>query len=237
MNALPDRYASDDLVLGEPGDGRNLARRLSKRYAARITGAFVVPGREGRFAPLPDDLEKAGEIILGLIDELQAARRELEDASARCQPIEAAFEETGEAANRTFFALAREHPRGEASRIPEAWFERIKQALVDLNDAKVNDPVERMVRLAAEAKLAGVDESVVQRCAATAEAFAKDRAVGAEYTRLREAYQGASQKHAEAKFEFQRHLRELAHFVGRHHRQGGPGVVALFGVAKESQGA
>ncbi len=60
MNALPDRYqASDDLVLREPGDGRTLAQRLSKRYASRITGAFVVPGREGSFAPLPDDLPPA----------------------------------------------------------------------------------------------------------------------------------------------------------------------------------
>jgi DEAD/DEAH box helicase domain-containing protein len=60
MNALPDRYqASDDVVLREPGDGRTLAQRLSKRYAARITGAFVVPGREGSFAPLPDDLPPA----------------------------------------------------------------------------------------------------------------------------------------------------------------------------------
>jgi DEAD/DEAH box helicase domain-containing protein len=57
MNTLPDRYdRSDDLVLREPGDGRTLAQRLSKRYASRITGAFVVPGREGSFAPLPDDL-------------------------------------------------------------------------------------------------------------------------------------------------------------------------------------
>lgn len=56
MNALPDRYATDDLVLRDPGDGRTLAQRLSKRYAARITGAFVVPGQEGSFAPLPDDL-------------------------------------------------------------------------------------------------------------------------------------------------------------------------------------
>ena len=56
MNALPDRYASDDLVLRHPGDGRTLAQRLTKRYAARITGAFVVPGREGSFAPLPEDL-------------------------------------------------------------------------------------------------------------------------------------------------------------------------------------
>src|SRR5271154_2000238 len=54
MNALPDRYASDELLLRNPSDGRTLAQRLSRRYAARITGAFVVPGREGSFAPLPD---------------------------------------------------------------------------------------------------------------------------------------------------------------------------------------
>ncbi|WP_245747188.1 DEAD/DEAH box helicase [Frateuria terrea] len=60
MNALPDRYqASDDLVLRGPSDGRALAQRLSKRYAERITGAFVVPGREGSFATLPADLPSA----------------------------------------------------------------------------------------------------------------------------------------------------------------------------------
>ncbi|MEP7184494.1 MAG: DEAD/DEAH box helicase [Rhodanobacter sp.] len=60
MNALPDRYdRTDELVLREPGDGRTLAQRLSRRYASRITGAFVVPGREGSFAPLPEDLPTA----------------------------------------------------------------------------------------------------------------------------------------------------------------------------------
>lgn len=60
MNALPHRYhASDDLVLRDPGDGRTLAQRLSRRYASRITGAFVIPGREGVFAPLPEDLPPA----------------------------------------------------------------------------------------------------------------------------------------------------------------------------------
>ncbi|MCX7512862.1 DEAD/DEAH box helicase [Frateuria hangzhouensis] len=60
MNALPDRYqAADDLVLRGPSDGRALAQRLSKRYAERITGSFVVPGREGSFAPLPADLPPA----------------------------------------------------------------------------------------------------------------------------------------------------------------------------------
>lgn len=57
MNALPDRYAAaDELVLRDQRDGRTLAQQLSRRYAARITGAFMVPGREGSFAPLPDDL-------------------------------------------------------------------------------------------------------------------------------------------------------------------------------------
>ena len=64
MNALPDRYASDELVLRNPSDGRTLAQRLSKRYAARITGAFVVPGRSGSFAPLPDDLPPALALAL-----------------------------------------------------------------------------------------------------------------------------------------------------------------------------
>ena len=60
MNALPDRYqAADDLVLRNPGDGRTLAQRLRKRYAARITGSFVVPGQAGSFAPLPEDLPPA----------------------------------------------------------------------------------------------------------------------------------------------------------------------------------
>jgi DEAD/DEAH box helicase domain-containing protein len=56
MNALPDRYVSDALVLRDPSDGRTLAPRLSNPYAARITGAFVVPDWKGAFAPMPDDL-------------------------------------------------------------------------------------------------------------------------------------------------------------------------------------
>ncbi|MEO7073346.1 MAG: DEAD/DEAH box helicase, partial [Rhodanobacter sp.] len=57
MNALPDRYqAADDVVLRNASDGQSLAQRLSRRYAARITGAFVLPGRDGSFAPLPPDL-------------------------------------------------------------------------------------------------------------------------------------------------------------------------------------
>lgn len=36
--------------------GGALADRLQRRYRDRITGAFTLPGREGRYAPLPDDL-------------------------------------------------------------------------------------------------------------------------------------------------------------------------------------
>ncbi|NZA28239.1 DEAD/DEAH box helicase [Luteimonas sp. SJ-92] len=38
------------------GDGTALAERLARRYGERITGSFLVPGREGRFAPFPADL-------------------------------------------------------------------------------------------------------------------------------------------------------------------------------------
>ncbi|MET0809175.1 MAG: DEAD/DEAH box helicase, partial [Pseudoxanthomonas sp.] len=37
-------------------DGGLLTARLSKRYADRITGNFMIPGREGRYAPIPDDV-------------------------------------------------------------------------------------------------------------------------------------------------------------------------------------
>ncbi|MBS7457413.1 DEAD/DEAH box helicase [Coralloluteibacterium stylophorae] len=37
-------------------DGRALALRLQGKYAERITGAISIPGREGRYAPLPEAL-------------------------------------------------------------------------------------------------------------------------------------------------------------------------------------
>ena len=65
MNALidpahrADDAAADELVLRGPADGGALAARLAKRYAGRVTGSFVVPGREGAYEPLPDDLPPA----------------------------------------------------------------------------------------------------------------------------------------------------------------------------------
>ena len=40
-------------------DGGVLATRLAGKHGALITGHFVLPGREGRFAALPDDLPPA----------------------------------------------------------------------------------------------------------------------------------------------------------------------------------
>ncbi|KFN44948.1 DEAD/DEAH box helicase [Arenimonas oryziterrae] len=39
--------------------GRALAQRLQGKYAERITGSFVVPGKDGRYRPLPAELPEA----------------------------------------------------------------------------------------------------------------------------------------------------------------------------------
>ncbi|WP_243048134.1 DEAD/DEAH box helicase [Dyella sp. RRB7] len=64
MNALPNplaqRAVRQDGSLAAPvSGGDQLARRLAKRYGDRITGSFVLPGREGQFAPLPGDMAPA----------------------------------------------------------------------------------------------------------------------------------------------------------------------------------
>ena len=42
---------------GRPArDGALLTARLERRYGDRITGSFTIPGREGAFAPIPDDV-------------------------------------------------------------------------------------------------------------------------------------------------------------------------------------
>lgn len=57
-------YEQDNpLVLDADGragrHGGLLTERLSKRYADRITGNFMIPGHEGRYAPIPDDVPEA----------------------------------------------------------------------------------------------------------------------------------------------------------------------------------
>jgi DEAD/DEAH box helicase domain-containing protein len=59
MNALPDRLGPEAKPFRPPGDGRMLAERLSRRYAARITGSIVMPATAGSYTPLPDDLPPA----------------------------------------------------------------------------------------------------------------------------------------------------------------------------------
>ncbi|WP_201313490.1 DEAD/DEAH box helicase [Dyella sp. EPa41] len=64
MNALPNplarRAVRQDGALAAPVPGGDeLASRLAKRYGDRITGSFVQPAREGRFAPLPGDMPPA----------------------------------------------------------------------------------------------------------------------------------------------------------------------------------
>jgi DEAD/DEAH box helicase domain-containing protein len=64
MNALPNplarRAVRQDGALAAPvAGGDQLASRLAKRYGDRITGQFVQPAREGRFAPLPGDMPSA----------------------------------------------------------------------------------------------------------------------------------------------------------------------------------
>jgi len=57
MSAILSIPSSRDLdVLPVGTDGRGLAARLQDKYNDRVAGAFTVPGREGAFAPLPEDL-------------------------------------------------------------------------------------------------------------------------------------------------------------------------------------
>ncbi|WP_159017131.1 DEAD/DEAH box helicase [Cognatiluteimonas profundi] len=41
------------------GNGASLTRALARRYGDRITGSFTIPGREGDYAPIPDDVPPA----------------------------------------------------------------------------------------------------------------------------------------------------------------------------------
>jgi DEAD/DEAH box helicase domain-containing protein len=61
MTALPHALPSpDDRPPAAPRtDSAALAGRLCVRYADRITGRFSLPAREGRYAPLPEDLPPA----------------------------------------------------------------------------------------------------------------------------------------------------------------------------------
>ena len=48
--------SESSLLPARTGDGGGLSDRLASKYHDRITGRFTIPGREGRYADLPDDL-------------------------------------------------------------------------------------------------------------------------------------------------------------------------------------
>ena len=70
LSTLPDGQLSRD--------GSLLTARLAKRYADRITGNFMIPGREGRYAPIPDDLPERLKVALRArgIDQLYSHQAE-----------------------------------------------------------------------------------------------------------------------------------------------------------------
>src|SRR5690606_24267646 len=63
--ALARRGADEEraLALGAAGPRRGaraaLTRALGRRYGDRITGSLTLPGREGAYAPIPDDVPPA----------------------------------------------------------------------------------------------------------------------------------------------------------------------------------
>src|SRR4249919_3623130 len=61
MNSLIARQNIEDISTlpvshGERADSHHLSERLQSKYADRITGVIHVPGRSGKFVPLPNDL-------------------------------------------------------------------------------------------------------------------------------------------------------------------------------------
>jgi DEAD/DEAH box helicase domain-containing protein len=63
--------------------GGALAERLQRRYRDRITGNFTIPGREGRYAPLPEDLPESLKAALRArgIDRLYSHQAQAWDAT------------------------------------------------------------------------------------------------------------------------------------------------------------
>ena len=66
-------------------DGALLSARLQRRYQDRITGSFAIPGREGRYAPIPDSVPPALTAALKArgIEQLYSHQAEAWEASQR----------------------------------------------------------------------------------------------------------------------------------------------------------
>ncbi|CTP92640.1 Distinct helicase family with a unique C-terminal domain including a metal-binding cysteine cluster [Xanthomonas translucens pv. poae] len=75
---------------GEPSrDGALLTERLERRYHDRITGSFMLPGRAGRYAPIPDDVPAALVAALKArgIAQLYSHQAEAWDAAQRGEHV------------------------------------------------------------------------------------------------------------------------------------------------------
>ncbi len=59
LEPAPGEQALDAATRITRGDGASLSGALSRRYADRITGSFTIPGRDGDYAPIPDDVPAA----------------------------------------------------------------------------------------------------------------------------------------------------------------------------------
>ena len=94
-HALARRVDDEQQALALPGDGRRagdggaLTQALERRYADRITGSFTIPGREGRYAPIPDDVPEALASALRArgIDRLYAHQAEAWYATQRGEHV------------------------------------------------------------------------------------------------------------------------------------------------------
>ena len=94
-HALARRVDDEQQALALPGDSRRagdggaLTQALERRYADRITGSFTIPGREGRYAPIPDDVPEALASALRArgIDRLYAHQAEAWDATQRGEHV------------------------------------------------------------------------------------------------------------------------------------------------------
>lgn len=75
---------------GEPSrDGALLTERLERRYHDRITGSFMIPGRAGRYAPIPDDVPAALAAALKArgIEQLYSHQADAWDAAQRGEHV------------------------------------------------------------------------------------------------------------------------------------------------------
>lgn len=70
-------------------NGALLTARLQQRYADRITGSFTIPGREGRYAPIPADVPAALTAALKArgIEQLYSHQAEAWDATQRGEHV------------------------------------------------------------------------------------------------------------------------------------------------------